>query len=136
LKPDSPAKAARGRLDTVLGRFCWRSFPYLENSLPKKAEIASFTTEFASVKQYSACQRRNMPICYFEGMNIAQSAPPSEAGFIDEKELLTRLPVSRRTVFSWVQSGKLPCVKIGRRKIYHWPSCEGALLRMQRGAGQ
>jgi predicted site-specific integrase-resolvase len=61
-------------------------------------------------------------------------APPSEAGFINEKELLARLPISRRTAFTWVQSGKLPCVKIGRRKIFHWPSCEQALLRLQRAA--
>jgi predicted site-specific integrase-resolvase len=66
--------------------------------------------------------------------NTAQSAPPSEAGFINEKELLARIPISRRTAFTWVQSGKLPCVKIGRRKIFHWPSCEKALLRLQRGA--
>jgi hypothetical protein len=54
--------------------------------------------------------------------------------FIDELEFLRRIPVSRRTLFSWVQSGKIPCVKIGRRKIYHWASCEAALLRLQRGA--
>jgi predicted site-specific integrase-resolvase len=65
-----------------------------------------------------------------------QSAPPSEngAGFIDEKQLLVRLPISRRTAFTWVQTGKLPCVKIGRRKLFHWPSVEAALLRQQRGA--
>ena len=54
--------------------------------------------------------------------------------FVDELEILRRIPVSRRTLFSWVQSGKIPCVKIGRRKIYHWASCEAALLRLQRGA--
>ncbi len=53
--------------------------------------------------------------------------------FIDEKEFLRRIPVSRRTAFTWVQSGKLPCVKIGRRKLFHWPSVEAALLRQQRG---
>ena len=56
--------------------------------------------------------------------------------FIDEKELLARLPISRRTAFTWVQSGKLPCVKIGRRKIFHWPSCVKALLFLQRGGAQ
>jgi predicted DNA-binding transcriptional regulator AlpA len=68
--------------------------------------------------------------------NLNPTAPPSEAGFIDEKQLLARLPVSRRTCYAWVQSGKLPCCKIGRRKLYHWPSVEAALLRMQRGGGQ
>lgn len=56
--------------------------------------------------------------------------------FLTEKELLARIPVSRRTLFSWVQAGKLPCVKINRRKIFHWPSCEQALLRLQRGGGE
>ena len=56
--------------------------------------------------------------------------------FIDERELLKRIPVSRRTAYSWVQSGKLPCVKIGRRKLFHWKSCEEALLRLQKGAVQ
>jgi hypothetical protein len=55
------------------------------------------------------------------------------ADFINERELLRRIPVSRRTAFTWVQTGKLPCVKIGRRKLFHWPSCEAALLRLQRG---
>jgi excisionase family DNA binding protein len=56
--------------------------------------------------------------------------PPK--GFIDEKELLTRLPISRRTAFNWIQRGKLPVVKIGRRKLFHWDSVEAALLRHQR----
>jgi len=56
--------------------------------------------------------------------------------FLDEKEMLRRLPISRRTLFNWVQSGKLPCVKIRRRKLFHWASCEKALLRLQRGSEQ
>jgi hypothetical protein len=54
--------------------------------------------------------------------------------FLDEKELLRRLPVSRRTVFAWRKNGKLPCVRIGRRNLFHWPSVESALLRLQQGA--
>jgi len=57
-------------------------------------------------------------------------------GFIDEKQLLARLPISRRTVFDWVTSGKIPVVKLKRKKLYHWPSVEAALLRMQRGGVQ
>lgn len=53
--------------------------------------------------------------------------------FLDEKQFLALVPISRRTAFNWVQSGKLPCVKIGRRKLFHWPSVESALLRLQRG---
>jgi predicted site-specific integrase-resolvase len=57
-------------------------------------------------------------------------------GFINEKQFLARVPISRRTAFNWVQSGKLPCVKIGRRKLFHWPSVEAALLRQQRNGGE
>jgi predicted site-specific integrase-resolvase len=57
-----------------------------------------------------------------------------ESNFIDEKQLLARLPVSRRTLFSWRTSGKIPFVRLGgRRIIFHWPSVEAALLRYQRG---
>jgi predicted site-specific integrase-resolvase len=62
--------------------------------------------------------------------------PASGENFLDEKQLLTRLPICRRTAFNWIQQGKLPCVKIGRRKLFHWPSVEAALLRLQRGAVQ
>jgi predicted site-specific integrase-resolvase len=64
------------------------------------------------------------------------SAPPAtnEGGFIDERELLKRLPVSRRTLFSWRTSGKIPFVHLGGRRIlFHWASVEKALLRQQRG---
>jgi predicted site-specific integrase-resolvase len=65
---------------------------------------------------------------------LQQTVPPGGAEFIDEKELLKRLPVSRRTLFTWRYSGKLPFVNLGgRRNLYHWPSVEAALLRQQRG---
>jgi hypothetical protein len=60
-------------------------------------------------------------------------APSSATGFLNQKQLLARLPVSRRTLFSWRASGKIPHVKIGRRILFHWPSCEAALLRRQHG---
>jgi len=62
-----------------------------------------------------------------------KQTPSCETGFIDQKQLLARLPVSRRTIFSWRASGKIPHVKIGRRILFHWPSCEAALLRHQHG---
>jgi len=70
--------------------------------------------------------------------NISQqTAPPGEAGFIDEKELLKRLPVSRRTLFNWRATGKIPYVRLGgRRVLFHWPSIESALLRYQHGGAQ
>jgi hypothetical protein len=60
-------------------------------------------------------------------------APSSAAGFLNQKQLLARLPISRRTLFNWRVTGKIPHVKIGRRILFHWPSCEAALLRLQHG---
>jgi hypothetical protein len=60
-----------------------------------------------------------------------RTLPP---GFLDEKRLLSdKLPISRRTLFDWERQGKIPVVKINRRKLYHWASVEAALLRLQRG---
>jgi predicted site-specific integrase-resolvase len=57
--------------------------------------------------------------------------------FINERELLKRLPVSRRTLFSWRATGKIPSVRLGGRRIlFHWPSIEAALLRNQKGGVQ
>ena len=61
-------------------------------------------------------------------------APSTAAGFLNQKQLLARLPISRRTLFNWRTSGKIPCVRPGGRRIlFHWPSVEAALLRHQRG---
>jgi predicted DNA-binding transcriptional regulator AlpA len=65
--------------------------------------------------------------------NSIETAPASQEKFLSENELLTRLPICRRTAFNWIQQGKLPCIKIGRRKLFHFPSVEAALLRLQRG---
>jgi hypothetical protein len=59
--------------------------------------------------------------------------PPGETGFIDERQLLARLPISRRTLGNWKAKGILPYIKIGRRCLYDWASVQGALLRRQRG---
>jgi len=66
------------------------------------------------------------------GENYQTSA--GEAGFINQKQLLARLPISRRTLFNWRTTGKIPCVRLGGRSIlFHWPSVEAALLRHQHG---
>lgn len=54
--------------------------------------------------------------------------------FLDEKEILARIPISKRTLFNWRAAGKIPTVSIGRRNLFHWPSVSAALLRQQRGA--
>jgi hypothetical protein len=59
--------------------------------------------------------------------------PASEAGFIDQKQLLAKLPISRGTLNNWKAKGVVPYIKIGRRCLYDWASVQGALLRRQRG---
>jgi excisionase family DNA binding protein len=69
-----------------------------------------------------------------EKSNLNAPKVENESGFIDEKEMLKRLPISRRTLFSWRKSGKIPFVYLGGRRIlFHWASVEQALLRRQRG---
>lgn len=65
----------------------------------------------------------------------ADSESREQADFIDERELLRRVPVSRRTIFEWRGSGKIPFVHLGgRRVLFHWPSVCEALLRQQRNS--
>ena len=68
------------------------------------------------------------------GIRAGQNPTPAgEAGFIDEKRLLARLPISRRTLGNWKAKGIIPHIKIGRRCLYDWASVQGALLRRQKG---
>jgi len=64
---------------------------------------------------------------------VAGDGAPRETGFIDEKQLLARLPISRGTLGNWKAKGLLPYIKIGRRCLYDWASVQSALLRRQRG---
>jgi predicted site-specific integrase-resolvase len=64
-----------------------------------------------------------------------QTAPASQDTFLSENEILKRVPVCRKTLFNWVKAGKIPVVKIARRKIYHWGNVQAALLRQQRNGG-
>ncbi len=86
----------------------------------------------AAFRQSDSCEHiwRN----YFCMSSEPKQTPSSAEGFIDERQLLAKLPISRRTLFNWRASGKIPCVRLGGRRIlFHWPSVEAALLRYQRG---
>jgi predicted site-specific integrase-resolvase len=64
-------------------------------------------------------------------IEITETAP---AGIIDEKEMLRRLPISRRTLWNWRTSGKIPYIQLGgRRVLYDWDCVRASLLRQQRG---
>jgi hypothetical protein len=69
------------------------------------------------------------------GIRAEQNQTPAGgACFINQTQLLARLPISRRTLFNWRKTGKIPCVRLGGSRIlFHWPSVEAALLRHQRG---
>jgi hypothetical protein len=58
--------------------------------------------------------------------------PAEEAGFINEKEALRRVPVSRRTWYCWREEKGLPFIKLGGRVLYDWASVRQWLLRQQR----
>jgi|ERR1035441_1594976 hypothetical protein len=65
---------------------------------------------------------------------VAHPPPGEPAGFIDNGEMLRRVPVSLGTLQNWRRAGKIPYIKgPGRRIFWHWPTVEQALLRMQRG---
>ena len=68
--------------------------------------------------------------------NDVQIPAENEQGFIDEIKLRKLVPVSHGTLWAWRKSGKIPAVVIGRRVLFHWPSVEADLLRLQRGGLQ
>ena len=98
-------------------------------SLLVKQQAIAITPDVATGQQLAPVQREYEP--RFESDNEFKT-------FIDEAELRRRLGTSRRTIFSWRVSGKIPFVRIpGSRLIrYHWPSIENFLLRQQKGGAQ
>jgi hypothetical protein len=67
------------------------------------------------------------------GMDALTESASVEPAFMDEKQLLAKLPISRRTLGNWKTAGLIPYIKIGRRCLYDWTSVHGALLRRQKG---
>jgi len=61
--------------------------------------------------------------------DTASQSATAEQTFIDQPELLRRLGICRKSAQNWERAGKLPVVKVFRKKLYHWPSVEAALLR-------
>jgi hypothetical protein len=59
-----------------------------------------------------------------------------QSAFIDEREALRRVPVSRRTWFDWREKKGLPYIRVGKRIVYDWASVRAWLLRQQRGGQQ
>jgi hypothetical protein len=72
----------------------------------------------------------------FAAEKLPALPPQYERPFLTVAELQKKIPVSRRTIFSWRKQGWLPSVQVGSKILFHFPSVEAALLRMQRGGGQ
>jgi hypothetical protein len=73
----------------------------------------------------------------FPAKKLPPLPPEYERPFLTVAELQKKIPVSRRTIFSWRKQGWLPSVQAGGTKIlFHWKSVEAALLRKQHGGGQ
>jgi hypothetical protein len=64
------------------------------------------------------------------------AAQPQDSQFIDQTELLRRLPVSRKTLHNWRAAGKIPSIVIGRRVLFCWENVAEALRRLERGGTQ
>ena len=60
------------------------------------------------------------------------AAKTGSSPFIEDDELRRRIPMSRKTAFEWRRKRILPYVQTGRKILYHWPSVEAALLRLQK----
>jgi hypothetical protein len=63
------------------------------------------------------------------GSTNAVSALNRPQAFITVNQLLALLPISRRKLADDIKAGKIPCVKLGNRLLFHWPTVESKLLR-------
>ena len=71
-----------------------------------------------------------------ENTGLATATPSriTPIGFTGTAGVLQQLPICKRTLYNWREEGKIPYLRIGRRILYHLPSIESALLRLQRNA--
>jgi hypothetical protein len=58
----------------------------------------------------------------------------SRRNFVTTAELQRdSLPLSRRAIFDWRQKKIIPYVQVGSKVLFHLPSVEAALVRLQKG---
>ena len=51
---------------------------------------------------------------------------------LTRETFLTKFPVCRRTLRNYELAGKIPVIRLGRKKFYHWGNFQAALTRLQR----
>jgi hypothetical protein len=64
--------------------------------------------------------------------------PPVDFNFIENPELCRRIHRSRQTVHRFCKQGLIPYIKSRGTKgrlLFHWPSVEAALVKMQQTGG-
>jgi hypothetical protein len=140
VRADSPASLMR--LDRLNGHFpflrsvCDAHLPTRACDTPVNTLIGvkwlpnEWEKSFVNSEQKDFLNGARMP---HTRLDVPGEGVRDETGFIDEKQLLARLPISRRTLGTWKARGIIPFIKIGRRCLYDWPNVKGALLRRQQG---
>jgi hypothetical protein len=71
-----------------------------------------------------------------EPANNGSSQAPAEAlEFLNERQLLARVPISPRSLRNWRSRKVIPFIRPpgSRRILFHWPSVESSLRRQQVG---
>lgn len=74
-----------------------------------------------------------------ENTGAAPALPPPGSAkpiFITFAELAQNVPLCERSLREAIRRGRIPSIRLpgARRVMFHWPSVQEALLRMQRGA--
>jgi hypothetical protein len=60
-----------------------------------------------------------------------QTSQPAQPEFLNTAQLLAKLPISRRTLYSHRVHNRIPYVQLGDRILFHWDSVKESLLRQQ-----
>lgn len=111
-----------------------QSVSNLENS---ESNSPTITTNNAKQRTSPGGKSRNLSgqVLQTQASDIApKQSQANESGFLNEKQLLARLSISRRTLGNWKAQGILPFIKIGRRCLYDWTSVREMMLRRQRAS--
>jgi len=68
-----------------------------------------------------------------EEVFVAEGLGQAALSFIDEKELIRRIGLCRKSVYNLRKRAQLPYCRLGKRIRYHWPSVEAKILSRQIG---
>jgi hypothetical protein len=68
--------------------------------------------------------------------NVPSNVGENGSNIIDFRTLNQRIPYSARSLRDAVRKGLIPSIVLpgGRKRLFHWPSVEAALKRLQQAA--